>query len=53
MNHGSGSYVPVGMTQKKHGHSYIRADCIFTENLLLVHFGVPITAYLTSATVFQ
>ena len=29
MNHGSGSYV--GMTQRKHGRPYVRADCIFAE----------------------
>jgi hypothetical protein len=51
MNHGSGSYV--GMTRKKHGRPYIRADRIFAENSLPVHFGAPKTAYLTSTTVFR
>ena len=51
MNHGSGSYV--GMTQKKHGRPYIRADRIFAENSLPVHFGASKTAYLTSTTVFR
>ena len=51
MNHGSGS--DVGMTRKKRGRPYIRADCIFAENSLSVHFGAPKTAYLTSTTVFR
>ena len=51
MNHGSGS--DVGMTRKKRGRPYIRADCIFAENSLPVHFGAPKTAYLTSTTVFR
>ena len=51
MNHGSGSYV--GMTRKKHGRLYIKADRIFAENSLPVHFGAPKTAYLTSTSVFR
>ena len=37
INHYRGSYV--GMTWEKHSCPYIRNDCIFTENSLLVHFG--------------
>ena len=43
MNNYCGSYV--GMMWKKHGHPYIRADHIFAENSLPVHFGAPKTAY--------